>query len=107
MIERELKLRQAQLRMELRDLEVEIEKTRREQQFYKRLGFGRELQDVQMAELTEQRRACAARLQDLERRTRQRGGVSVLSLVAFSPLFLLMGLQTVFGRVLRTASAAR
>lgn len=100
MTESELKLRQAQLRMELRDLEVQMQQLRHEQRFYQRLGFERELRDAQMLELQQRKRLRERRLHQLQQRARCHGGTRVgwLSWLILSPLLLLMGLQSLVAR---------
>ena len=54
--------------MDLRDIDRQIKELRREQGFYRHLGFGRELQDMQMVNLTDERRDAAERLGEVQRR---------------------------------------
>ncbi len=106
MTDREFRFTQAQIRMELRELEVDIQRLRHEQQFYRRMGFGLDIQEMEMQQLLERKRACEERLRHVQQRGRRSGGSSVgfLSWVILSPLLLVMGLQSLFGRRLRSAS---
>lgn len=108
MMDREFRLRQAQHRLELRQLEVEIESLRHEQRFYRRMGFGHDLQDMQMAELLEKKRECERQLQHIAQRMERRraSGVSWLSWLMLSPLVLAMGCRSLLDRRLRSSEAS-
>ncbi len=100
MTDQELRFTQAQLRMELRDLEVEIQRVQHEQRFYRRLGFGQDLQDVQVVELQARKRDCQERLRRLEQRSRRgESQVAWTSWLVMSPLMVLLGLQSLVGRL--------
>ncbi len=107
MTDHEFRFVTAQIRMELRELEVDIQRLRHEQQFYRRMGFGRDLQDMEMQELLDRKRDCELRLRQLQARRQRRGSgsVSPLSWVILSPLLLVMGIQSLFTRRLRSAEA--
>ena len=108
MTDRELRFAQAQIRMMLRELEVDIQRLRHEQQFYRRMGFGPDLQDMEMQELMERKREYERRLRYIQQRARRRGGASVglLSWVMLSPLLLVMGIQSLLGRRERAPAQA-
>jgi len=109
MTDRELRFAQAQVRMMLRELEVDIQRLRHEQRFYRRMGFGPDLQDMEMQELVERKRECEQHLRYIQQRSRRRDGASVglLSWVILSPLLLLMGVQSLLGRRERTPAQVR
>lgn len=106
MADRQLKLTQAEIRLELRDLEVQIQKLRHEQQFYKRMGFARDIQDMQMVELLDRRRELEARMRHFQLRTRQvsRGQVGVLSWMMLLPMLVVMAFQSRLGRTVQASS---
>ncbi len=101
MTDRELRLTQSQLRLELRDLEVEIQRIHHEQRFYRRLGFGQDLQEVQVAELTSRKRDCEERLRRVQQRARHSGEPQVgwLSWLIMTPLMVVLGLQSLASRL--------
>ncbi len=100
---------QAALRMELRGLNVDIQRLRQEQHFFKRMGFGSDLQDMEMAELLERKRACEERIRHLELRAQRRvaGKASALSSLVVWPLLLVMGIQSLLTGRVQTVSGAR
>ena len=106
MMDRQLRLTRAQLRMALRDIDVQIQASRHEQRFYSRLGFEREWRDMQIVELLERKRGCEQHLQALDQRARRRGAGrgGLVSWIVFSPLLLLVGVQSLLGRRLRASA---
>ncbi len=71
-MEREPRTRQTQLKLELRQIEVEIRALRREQQFYRRLGFDHELKETQILDLQSRKRDYERRLALLDQRSGRR-----------------------------------
>jgi hypothetical protein len=106
MADQQLRLSQAEIRLDLRDLEVQIQKLRHEQRFYRRMGFARDIQDMQMVELVDRRRQLDARLRHLELRSGQNSHrqVGILSWVMLLPMLVVMAVQTMVGRALQTSS---
>jgi hypothetical protein len=106
MADQQLRLSQAEIRLELRDLEVQIQKLRHEQQFYRRMGFARDIQDMQMVDLVDRRRALETRLRHLEIRNGQSGRqqVGILSWAMLLPMLAVMAVQALLGRALQTSA---
>lgn len=94
---------QSRLRLELHDLEVAVTRLREEQRFYRHLKFGRDLQDIQMIDLLDRKRACETRLRFVAQRTcrRTERKVGLLSWVMLSPLIVAMRLQELLGHGVR------
>jgi hypothetical protein len=106
MADRQVRLSQAEIRLELRGLEVEIQKLRREQQFYKRMGFASDIQDMQMVELIAHKRDLEQlqHVADLRAGGPARRQVGVLSWVMLLPMLVVMAVQALVGRAMQTSS---
>jgi hypothetical protein len=105
-MEREPRSRQTQLRLELRQIEVEIRALRREQQFYRRLGFDHELKETQVLDLQSHKREYERRLALLDQRAGRRGEgrVTWVSRLVVAPYVVLYGLQSLLGGLSRVLS---
>ena len=106
MADRQIRLSQAGIRLELRDLDVEIQKLRHEQHFYKKMGFDTDIQNMQMVELVARRRELE--LQTRHAELRARGGnqqrVGLLSWLMLLPTLAMLALQSLAGRAVPTGS---
>jgi hypothetical protein len=105
-MERESRTQQSQLKLELRQIEVEIRALRREQQFYRRLGFDHELKETQILDLQLRQRENERRLSIVDQRSGRRadsrfGWASRLLLV---PYVVLYGAQWLAGGLSRVLS---
>jgi hypothetical protein len=105
-MERENRGRRTQLRLELRQIEVEIRAIRREQQAYRRLGFDQELMENHIFDLQLQQQEYKQRLAHLDLRA-SRGGEARLtwtSRLLMAPYVALCGLQSIAGGLSRALS---
>jgi len=66
--ENELRLELARLRVALRRLDADVRNQRRERKFFHRVGFGRDMKDIQLLAMEEEREYLANKVCDLERR---------------------------------------
>ena len=64
----ELRLELARRRVELRRLEAEIASLRREHRFFRRVGFGRDIKDIQLVAMQDQHDYLAGKALEIERR---------------------------------------
>jgi hypothetical protein len=105
MADRQVRLSPAEIRLELRGLEVETQKLRREQQFYRRMGFASDIQDMQMVDLVARRRDLVQlqRAADLRTGAASHRQVSVLSWVMLLPMLAVMAVQSLVGRAMQTS----
>ncbi len=97
MVEDEMTVALAQVRMELREIDARAAEIRHETDFYRRIGFGRDFKDIQLMALEDERAKAGARLENLERnlrrsRTRKQPLISWLLLPV---LLLLLGLDAI------------
>jgi hypothetical protein len=87
------------MRMELRTIEVDLQRLRHERRFYRRLGFGPDLQDMELQDLLGRKRDCEQRLRQIQQRVhRGASALNLLSWVAMAPLLIAMGLQSLVTR---------
>ena len=105
MADRQVRLSQAEIRLELRNLEVQIQKLRHEQQFYKRMGFARDIQEMQMVELLARRRELEMQLRHAELRSQgsSHRQVGLLSWVMLLPTLAVIAIQSLVGRAMQTS----
>jgi len=105
-MEREPRSRQTQLKLELRQIDVEIRTLRREQQFYRRLGFDHELKETQVLDLQSRQRDYERRLALLDQRAGRRGQTRVtwVSRLLVAPYVVLYGIQSLLGGLSRVLS---
>ncbi len=102
-MEREPRTRQTQLKLELRQIEVEIRALRREQQFYRRLGFDHELKETQILDLQSRKRDYERRLALLDQRAGRRGEARLTwaHRLLVAPYVVVYGLQWLLGGLTR------
>ena len=67
-MEQDVKRDLAKLRQQLRHIEAEISSLRNETRRFRHVGFGRDIKDMQLMALEEERDLCLAQIADLERR---------------------------------------
>jgi hypothetical protein len=105
-MEREPRTRQTQLRLELRQIEVEIRTLRREEQFYRRLGFDYELKETQILDLLARQRDYERRLALLDQRAGRRGEArfGFVSRLLLLPYVVVYGVQWLLGGLSRVLS---
>ena len=105
-MERESRTQQTQLKLELRQIEVEIQALRREQQFYRRLGFDHELKDTQILDLQSRKRDFERRLTLLDQRAGRRGEVRLTWAhhLLVAPYVVVYGFQWLLGGLTRVLS---
>jgi hypothetical protein len=105
-MEREPRSRQAQMKLELRQIDVEIRTLRREQQFYRRLGFDNELKETQILDLQSRQREYERRLALLDQRSCRRGEarLTLVSRLLMAPYVVIYGVQAVLGGLSRVLS---
>jgi hypothetical protein len=105
-MEREPRTRQTQLKLELRQIEVEIRTLRREQQFYRRLGFDHELKEVQILDLQLHQRDTERQLALLDQRAGRRSGSRLTWAHRFlvAPYVVAYGFQWLLGGLTRVLS---
>ncbi|MCL5265901.1 MAG: hypothetical protein M1343_12050 [Chloroflexi bacterium] len=97
MVDDEMVVTLAQVRMQLREIDGKIAAIRQETDFYRRIGFGRDIKDIQLMALEDERAEAEAHLLDLERKLKRSTSRQKQPLVAWlllPVLFLLMGLDT-------------
>lgn len=102
MIEQSLQHEAAGIRLELRDLEVIIQRLRHEQRFYRRLGFDQEYQEMQAVEYYDRKREIEDRLRRIalrQRRSRSKGQKPAsFSTFFIQPYLFAVGIQSLFLR---------
>ena len=105
MADRQVRLSQAEIRLELRDLEVQIQKLRHEQQFYRRMGFARDIQEMQMVEFLARKRELEMHLRHAELRSQKSAQqqVGLLSWVMLLPTLAVIAVQSLVGRAMQTS----
>ena len=105
-MEREPRTRQTQLKLELRQIEVEIRALRREQQFYRRLGFDNELKETQILDLQSRKRDYERQLVLLDQRAGRRGEprLTWAHHLLVAPYVVAYGLQSLLGGLTRILS---
>lgn len=72
MVEEDIERSLARLRIELRTIDDRIAALRRESDYYRRLGFGRDVKDIQMMALQDERAALLGRMAMLQQRNPRR-----------------------------------
>jgi hypothetical protein len=68
----EVRVAVARVRLDIREIDAEMEQIRQESQFYRRMGFGRDIKDIQMLALQEKRLEKEAELRALQRKVHAR-----------------------------------
>lgn len=96
-MEEDLKVTLAQIRVELREIDSKVAAIRHDAEFYRRLGFGRDVKDIQLMALQDERAKLVARLRTLERKSRQSRtrNQPLISWLLLPVLLLLMGMDAV------------
>lgn len=105
-MEREPRTQHTQLKLELRQIEVEIRSLRREQQFYRRLGFDHELKETQILDLQLRQRDYERRLALVNQRAgrRREPRLTWASRLLVAPYIVVYGLQWLLGGLSRVLS---
>lgn len=96
-VEGELTVTLAHARMQLREVETKIAANRQETDFYRRMGFGREVKDIELVGLEDEKRLIEARLAGLthkRQRTRARKQ-PLISWLLLPVLFVLLGIDAI------------
>lgn len=105
-MERESRSQQTQLKLELRQIEVEIRSLRHEEQFFRRLGFDHELKETQILDLQSRKRDYERRLTLLEQRSVRRGEARLTWAhhLLVAPYIVAYGFQWLLGGLTRVLS---
>lgn len=83
--------------MQLREVEAKIATNRQETDFYRRMGFGRDVKDIELAALEDEKKMIESRLAGYERkRERNRARKQPLfSWLLLPVLFILLGIDAI------------
>lgn len=88
----EVRVALARVRLDIREIDAEMERIKHETHFYRRMGFGRDIKDIQMLALQEKRLEKEAELTALQQKihARKRERTSPLSLLLLPVVLLLI-----------------
>lgn len=85
----------ARIRLEIREIDAEIDRIKQESHFFHRMGFGRDIKDFQILALQEKRLEREAELDALRQKlhTRKRERANPMSILLLPVVLLLMAVE--------------